>query len=388
MNRIILIGNGFDLAHGLKTSSKNFINDYWKRKSQEIKKCSSGKFEDSDIFMERRDRRNYQDDWPDTIESYQDFIDYLKTSNHYDIYRNLKFYNTYLQTISDNCGLDKMDNWVDLEEEYYRKLIQILKSEKKDKDIDTLNDGFQLIKQKLEVYLTDIINTSEVKAKEKITNIIYSVFDSKDFSQQGKKILKQEAKSILLPHHLLFLNFNYTDLEKLYKDRCTIERSTNFNIERETIHIHGEINNPNNPIIFGYGDELSAHFAEIENQDNFGFLENMKSIKYLETDNYKRLLDFIDSDNYQIIILGHSCGRSDRTLLNMLFEHKNCVSVKVFYYSQKKIRKEENRVEEKNNFSFLMKSISRQFKNKNTLRDKVVNKLYSCPFSTETKRFG
>jgi hypothetical protein len=29
MNRIVLIGNGFDLAHGLKTSYKDFIDDYW-----------------------------------------------------------------------------------------------------------------------------------------------------------------------------------------------------------------------------------------------------------------------------------------------------------------------------------------------------------------------
>lgn len=30
MNGIVLIGNGFDLAHGLKTSYKNFIDWYWK----------------------------------------------------------------------------------------------------------------------------------------------------------------------------------------------------------------------------------------------------------------------------------------------------------------------------------------------------------------------
>ena len=29
MNRLVLIGNGFDLAHGLKTSYKNFIFWYW-----------------------------------------------------------------------------------------------------------------------------------------------------------------------------------------------------------------------------------------------------------------------------------------------------------------------------------------------------------------------
>jgi hypothetical protein len=30
MNRIILIGNGFDLAYGLHTSYANFIDDFWK----------------------------------------------------------------------------------------------------------------------------------------------------------------------------------------------------------------------------------------------------------------------------------------------------------------------------------------------------------------------
>ena len=29
MNRIILIGNGFDLAHGLPTRYEDFINWYW-----------------------------------------------------------------------------------------------------------------------------------------------------------------------------------------------------------------------------------------------------------------------------------------------------------------------------------------------------------------------
>lgn len=29
MNRIVLIGNGFDLAHGLPTRYEDFINWYW-----------------------------------------------------------------------------------------------------------------------------------------------------------------------------------------------------------------------------------------------------------------------------------------------------------------------------------------------------------------------
>ncbi|MGQ7945716.1 AbiH family protein [Flavobacterium sp. WC2509] len=43
MNRLVIIGNGFDLAHGLPTSYRDFINDFWKNfkdkcKSEEYKK--------------------------------------------------------------------------------------------------------------------------------------------------------------------------------------------------------------------------------------------------------------------------------------------------------------------------------------------------------------
>ncbi len=37
MNRIILIGNGFDLAHGLKTSYANFIDWYWEKKILDLR---------------------------------------------------------------------------------------------------------------------------------------------------------------------------------------------------------------------------------------------------------------------------------------------------------------------------------------------------------------
>ena len=32
MNRLVIIGNGFDIAHGLKTSYMDFINWYWEKR--------------------------------------------------------------------------------------------------------------------------------------------------------------------------------------------------------------------------------------------------------------------------------------------------------------------------------------------------------------------
>jgi len=36
MNRIILIGNGFDLAHGLKTGYKDFISWFWDEQKKNL----------------------------------------------------------------------------------------------------------------------------------------------------------------------------------------------------------------------------------------------------------------------------------------------------------------------------------------------------------------
>ena len=51
MNRLIIIGNGFDLAHGIKTSYHDFILDYLKTC---LIKCSeSGNFTISGSNLER-----------------------------------------------------------------------------------------------------------------------------------------------------------------------------------------------------------------------------------------------------------------------------------------------------------------------------------------------
>ncbi len=45
MNRLVLIGNGFDIAHGLKTSYADFINWYWEQWESRLMGCSN-KFEE------------------------------------------------------------------------------------------------------------------------------------------------------------------------------------------------------------------------------------------------------------------------------------------------------------------------------------------------------
>jgi hypothetical protein len=148
---------------------------------------------------------------------------------------------------------------------------------------------------------------------------------------------------------VLFLNFNYTSTPELYQKDNT-----------DIIYIHGQLNDPNNPIIFGYGDERDDTYDILEKANKPEVLTHIKSFDYFKTNNYDRLLAFLESE-YDVYIMGHSCGLSDRTLLSTIFEHENCRFIKIFYY-ENMARYRETTYE-----------ISRHFKNKAEMRRKVIN---------------
>lgn len=161
----------------------------------------------------------------------------------------------------------------------------------------------------------------------------------------------------------MFLSFNYTNTTELYH-----RKETGLPVN----HIHGELENEKNPIIFGYGDEMDEDFKRFTNLNDNTYLNNFKSYRYLETDNYRRLLSFIDSAPYQIYIFGHSCGNSDRTLLHTLFEHRNCVSIKPYYHLKP---------DGSDNYIDIVQNISRNFYDISLMRDRVVNKTYCKPLA-------
>ena len=183
----------------------------------------------------------------------------------------------------------------------------------------------------------------------------------KKYFRKVKSGNQHVCKEYLLPGGILLLNFNYTKTADLY-----LKDDANVSVN----HIHGELGNDKNPIIFGYGDELDEDYKRISNLNDNEYLRNIKSMRYLETGNYRNLLSFIDSDPFQIYIMGHSCGNSDRTLLNTLFEHKNCISIKPFYYKKP---------DGTDNYLEIIQNISRNFSDMRLMRDRVVNKTYCRP---------
>lgn len=433
MNRIILIGNGFDLAHGLRTSYKDFIKSYWSVRLTQLIHNDQMKTDDGLCSYELPDLESRKAINQVRPYIFDDRFSYILGRPIAEALQKVKqeYHSKFFEEI--NKAVDTY-YWVDIEAVYYRWLTKIFKQgECEYSDPNKLNDELKRLEEKLVVYLT-YIQTDFIKSELQIENIrsaIYEPFDANDISNGGKssyknflterikllathseeeinqflhkygysylerhsvidlyndQIIKREglpgltdplnySKHIanvyenretvpddyLLPDDILFLNFNYTSTADLY-----IPKGSEFKVN----HIHGELGNDKNPIIFGYGDELDDDYKEISKLNNNDYLKNIKSIRYMETDNYRKLLSFIDSAPFQIYIMGHSCGNSDRTLLNTLFEHKNCVSIKPFYYQKD---------DGSDNYIEIIQNISRNFNDMRLMRDRVVNKTYCRP---------
>lgn len=354
MNRLVLIGNGFDLAHGLPTSYQDFINWYWDYRFQGLIGNQSNVSKDILCKMTCSEKL-----WTGAL-----FFDYkLKNSYGIEIYNHLMSnkdeYNVELSPLFNRI-MTSIENkgWVDVENEYYSLLV-LLHSSVKD---NYLNHNKQLdcIRDLLIRYLRIVNNKENLSVNEEIKSNIYCPLDAfREYSLGDKELYCRDTKYDYL-EKVLFLNFNYTMTPELYKEENT-----------DIIYIHGKIDNPNS-IIFGYGDEIDEGFKKLMDKNDNECLRNMKSIKYLESDNYRKVLDFIESGAYQILIMGHSCGNSDRTLLNTLFEHRNCISIKPYYYIKD---------DGTDNYLDLVMNISRNFTNRKMLRDRVVNKTYCEPLT-------
>lgn len=367
MKKLIIIGNGFDLSHGLPTSYRDFIvwlvkKEFREMNAEEPRKKRRKQFPlfSCSINMTIKDFDAYVE---------KDIYDIMKacqSKRHFDVGFPGSSYGTIRESTTQplsiktdsifgkNLILNSCGDWVDIEDTYYNCLKIILHESKKSKQynkqeaVKELNTQLNYLCENLKQYLLDLPQGSYIDVYRDIItkpidhSLLFTAFN----------------KSTPYNHHAsdtYVLNFNYTNTVAQYVD------IPNVSINQ----IHGSITDEHNPMIFGYGDELDDDFEEMEKESIDGFLKHVKSLWYLRTKNYHDLLRFIESQTYQVQIIGHSCGRSDRTLLNMIFEHENCNSIDIFYRM---------RDDGTDNFNEICEDISRQFRDKQKLRKRVLPK--------------
>ncbi len=356
MNRLVLIGNGFDLAHGLKTSYKDFFYWYWKQRTHDF--IDNITNVSKDVLCTITNMENT----PWNVSLLYDMD--LKHGDGQEIYEYLNghpetFKIDYSELFGNICKSIDTKRWVDIENEYYSLLV-LLYSHVKDNYLN-LNKQLANLRDKLIEYLK-LESNCIVESKDCIIDKLNSPILRQEVAVSSSVYNDIRYDDTINPESTMLLSFNYTNIIKRY------ER----NVPRiETNYIHGNIDNAQS-VIFGYGDELDEGYKKLSNQNDNEALRYIKSIRYLESDNYRRMLEFIESAPFQVCIMGHSCGNSDRTLLNTLFEHKNCISIKPYYYINEK---------GKDNYLELVQNISRNFTDMKLMRDRVVNKTYCKPLT-------
>jgi hypothetical protein len=337
LNKLVLIGNGFDLAHGLKTSYRNFIDWYMCEAFEKF--CTNRHY--SDTLIEIRNKyAAYTTTFTQKPKSFEDVLTCISSTKYQSITYTSNFFQRLLTAFQAN-------NWVDIERYYYRLLKSYFSnnnlSEKKD-IVLKLNAEFDFLITQLSKYI-EVINGA-------LSNI--NRLDLTDPKFAITEVLRSSSDN----SKTKFLNFNYTE---------TLS-AKGYSNEEDIIHIHGRVADiDRNPIIFGYGDESDATYQQIEDSGENIYLEHIKSFGYFRTNNYHKLISYIDSEPYEVSIVGHSCGLSDRVLLNEIFENANCKRIEIFYHQ---------RSNGTDNFKEITQEISRHFKpqNKNVMRRKVGDK--------------
>lgn len=364
MNRIVLIGNGFDIAHGLRTSYADFIHWYWNEVGICLVQESSNTLTDELYSITLKPSRyyatwfqlfsNHYIKWEKTFspKDGNEVIDSVKDNRELC---DFKYKSDFFKRINESI---ETKGWVDIENEYYRSLkIKMGPSVHWEwETLEGLNNQLFFLKDKLIEYLKKETQ-KDVKLFDEIKDKIYRPIAPPELAISAVYHLET-----LTPECILLLNFNYTNTPERYLQG-----------DAEINYIHGQLDNPDG-VIFGYGDEMDEDYKKLQNLNDNEYLKNIKSIRYLESDNYRKVLQLIESDQFQVCIMGHSCGNSDRTLLNTLFEHPNCVSIKPYYYLNQ---------EGKDNYLDLVMNIRRNFNDPAKYRDRVVKKPFCKPLTGE-----
>ena len=410
MNRLIIIGNGFDRAHGLPTSYPDFIDDLWGKIVENCEDYRDLVFLNNLDFNITPTKENFN--FKKLVESIDTYCSHSKTNYNQLSWKkdemiffavkigavDLEYILNPVNSFFKKITIEHADNWVDIENLYYKELKKIVKYKGNDisksedfwikhrkDEVKKLNEEFDFIKRLFEKYLKekviDLYNLGLFPDREGKTfsfkEIVkpISIFSNEsklldEFSKKDHMEIREQflnEKQGVVTTKLFFLNFNYT--YTIY--RYLINGKYNDDIETFINFIHGEIGNTTeNKINFGFGDEMDEDYKAIENINDNEYLKNFKSFQYLQNSNYKMLLDFVESEKYQVHIMGHSCGLSDRTLLNTIFENENCRSIKIFYHQKD---------DGSDNYTEITQNISRHFNEKKLMRSKIVNKTLCIP---------
>lgn len=345
--KILLIGNGFDLAHGLPTSYKDFL-DFCKM----VRELYTYPIIDNEYNQKKLiDWNTDKTIKSKLLECYENrkncFEDKITTQckELYELYDCIKenvWINYFLER-EKSIG----ENWIDFESEI-SNVVQAIETLKgyieRDEDVLKIKDT----KQKTIIYFLKIAKKSlqDVFNLKRIDGFIEDISIELDklirsleiyiceFVNEIDIIKENDDIKTITPDYVL--SFNYSN---------TYERIYGQSKEVTYDYIHGKADIENNVdtcnLVLGIDEYL-----EDDKNDKLEFIAFKKFYQriYKSTDStYMKWVEQIKKYpevNHNLFIFGHSLDKTDRDILKLLICNDN-VTTKIYYYRKNKNDKKE-----------------------------------------------
>lgn len=353
---ILLLGNGFDLAHGLPTTYKNFL-DFLKRidptysktpitlscelenllvKSTEYISYINDKIEGNYWYSYFMETTNLNNNWCD-FESEIEFIvkrleeckEYLvknRSINMENITNNsksliplmIKCYLSRNLPLANN-SISATTTFIEMNNVRYKVILTYGTSHNNSPLANHI-----AINRPINIPFEDLINfiLNELNNFTKAFELYLIYFVSKI---QIKKI--NFISNILFNKELNVINFNYTHTIDAYNQKMPI------------CHIHGEINdNGENNLVLGIDEtednidpmftRFRKYFQRFEKNCNHKYREWINQINHY---NHSRIIS-LGTECQHLYIIGHSLTLSDKNILHELITLKG-MKTTIYYYS-------------------------------------------------------
>lgn len=324
---ILILGNGFDLAHGLKTRYTDFL-DYWK-KDNNVENVWLKHFVNKQKYL--------GDKWIDLEE---------------EIYNVIKEIDTNLKNIQ-------------LQYNYKNEPILKLYSFQK----GCIDGAFDLTKINKELTFVHDIETNE-KEYKKLENdipkyyfktykgLINFLYDQlRDFTKQFNKYLSEQVLpnisnsqydfGLSLDKTIRVLNFNYTDtFERLYN---SINIYSNIYSKHKYIYVHGKVSASKNcNLILGTKSFYNKKIKDLNDEEEINvefnvFKKHNQRHRYGTIESYQGLLKELKDKRIMtepiFHVIGHSLDESDHNILRHIFKVSENSIINIYYHNQEALER-------------------------------------------------
>ena len=327
---VLILGNGFDLAHKLPTSYIDFLNFCYVAKAicgTNIDFATAIKRKTMNEVMREKLINIYNTHYNNYgYKEQNDENEYLEIEKIYQCTNNNIWYNYLCEVCNNDEAVGK--NWIDFESEISFIIQSIDKS-----SINLYDDNFDFLNPNN--YENDIfinkIQMFEVTLKHLNYKIVNLIKLRKDLYDDLKNLTK--ALEIYLYNFVekIEVNDKINVIEEIKPDyiinfNYTHTYQTIYGGDIELFHVHGEVNKDPNNMVLGIDEYWTAE--KRDTHTNFTIfkkfaqrIQKRTGNKHFEIANelakHNELIGSIHCDNVYIYIFGHSLDVTDRDILKM-----------------------------------------------------------------------